>query len=217
MRVIDARSPWPTLTTIFLNSVPRPGDSITIDLGDRRAGYKIDFVRFDPNDDIQVALGCLPSQSGAAGQIEQAKINEFLQTQEKAFQQAEAYSKTMVTLGYAGLFGIWAFVKDHLSHRAILVTALLAGFSLIIYVAWEVGQMIHRTTLQLRLNRALKEHPTDQAKAINDFVERTRAGMVRGGHIWMVIQILTVIPGFLAALVLIYNVFADLTGLLPRP
>lgn len=36
---------------------------------------------------------------------------------------------------------------------------------------------------------------------------------VRGGRIWMVIQILTVLPGFAGALILIYNVFANLTGL----
>jgi hypothetical protein len=94
---------------------------------------------------------------------------------------------------------------------------MLAGLSLIVYIGWEVGSMIHRTTIQLRFNRAIKDNPADQARAINDFLEQTRAGAVRGGRIWIVIQVFTVIPGFLAALILIYNVFAELTGLLPLP
>jgi hypothetical protein len=36
--------------------------------------------------------------------------------------------------------------------------------------------MIDRTMLQLRFNRAIKDHPADRAKAINDYVEQTRAG-----------------------------------------
>ena len=108
----------------------------------------------------------------------------------------EAYSKTIITLGYAGLFAIWAFVKDHLSHRAVLTTALLVGFSLIVYIAWEVIQMIHRTTLQLRFNRAINDQPADQAKAISDYLGQTRAEATRGALIWRVILILTVVPGF---------------------
>lgn len=216
VNVVDARPPFPPLTTFFLNSIPRPGDLITLALAGRRVGYKVDFVNFEPYDQAQIVLGCLPSQSATAAQIDPGKVTEFIQTQDQAFQKAEAYSKTIIALGYAGLFAIWGFVKDHLSHRAVLATAMLAGFS-IVYIGWEVALMIHRTMLQLRFNRAIKDHPADQAKAINDFVEQTRSGLVRGGRIWMVIQVLTVIPGFLAALVLIYNVFAGLAGLPSLP
>jgi hypothetical protein len=217
IRVVDARSPWPTISTIFLNSVPRRGDGITLTLGSRSAGYTIDFVNFDPKEPIQVTLGCLPSQSVTAGQIEPAKINDFIQTNEQAFQKAESYSKTMIGLGYVGLFAIWSFVQAHLSHRAILTTALLAGFSLLIYIAWEVIQMFHRSMLQLRFNRALMDDPANHARAINNFVEQTRTRMSRDGRIWIVVLFLTVVPGFSAALILIYNIFAGLTGLWPFP
>jgi hypothetical protein len=93
------------------------------------------------------------------------------------------------------------------------MTALLVGFSLIVYIAWEVIQMIHRTTLQLRFNRAINDQPTDQAKAISDYLARTRAEAARGAGIWRVILILTVVPGFVGAGLLIWNVLADLTGL----
>jgi hypothetical protein len=74
-----------------------------------------------------------------------------------------------------------------------------------------------RSARQLRFNVALKNHPNDHAKAINDFVAQTRAAMVRGGRIWIVILLFTVLPGFLAALLLIYNVSADLAGLRSLP
>ena len=204
---------------IWLTTVPRPGDLITIDLAGRRVSYKVAFVNFEPYDnDAQVTLGCSPNQPAATGgQVDPGKLYEFIQSQDQGFQKLEAYSKTIITLGYAGLFAIWAFVKDHLSHRAVLTTALLVGFSLIVYIAWEVMQMINRTALQLRFNRAINDQPVDQAKAISDYLAQTRAEAARGARSWRVILILTVVPGFVGAGLLIWNVFADLTGLPPWP
>ena len=99
----------------------------------------------------------------------------------------------------------------------MLTTALLVGFSLIVYIAWEVMQMINRTALQLRFNRAINDQPVDQAKAISDYLAQTRAEAARGARSWRVILILTVVPGFVGAGLLIWNVFADLTGLPPWP
>jgi hypothetical protein len=82
-------------------------------------------------------------------------MDEYIRAQEQLFQKDEAYSKTIITLGYAGLFGIWAFVNPHLFRKAILTTALLAGSSLIIYIGWEVAQMVDPSTRQLRFNLAL--------------------------------------------------------------
>jgi len=219
VKVVDGRPPFAPLATLHLTAVPRPGDGIRIDLAGRRIGYKVDFINFEPYDDTaHVTLGCSPSQpTTAVVQSDPAKISEFIQSQEQMFQKLEAYSRTIITLGYAGVFAIWAFVKDHLSHRAVLWTAMLVGFSLLVYIAWEVAMMIHRTTLQLRFNRTINDHPGDQAKAINDYLVQTRAQLARGAPIWMVIQILTVGPGFAGALLLIYNVFAELTGLPERP
>jgi hypothetical protein len=219
IKVIDSRPPFAPLATLVLDVVPRPGDGITIDLAGRRVFYKVDFVNVDPYDALaRVTLGCSPNQPAAAGgQVDPGKINEFIQSQDQAFQKLEAYSKTIITLGYAGLFAIWAFVKDHLSHRAVLTTALLVGSSLIVYIAWEVMQMINLTTLQLRFNRAINDQPADQAKAISDYLAQTRAEAARGARSWRVILILTVVPGFVGSGLLIWNVFAGLTGLSPWP
>ena len=217
--MIDSRPPYAPLATLVLNVVPRPGDGITIDLAGRRVGYKVDFVNVDPYDAFaHVTLGCSPNQPAAAGgQVDPAKINEFIQSQDQAFQKLEAYSKTIIVLGYAGLFALWGFVKDHLSHRAIVATAMLVGFSLIVYIAWEVGSMVQRTLLHKRFNQTINARPADQAKAITDYLGQTRAAEIRGTSIWLVVLVLTVVPGFAGALILLLNVFADLTGLPPWP
>ena len=213
--MVDGRSPFAPLATLALSMVPRPGDLITIDLAGRRVGYKVDFVNFEPYDAVaHVTLGCSPNQPATAdGHVDPAKINEFIQSQDQAFQKLEAYSKTIIVLGYAGLFAVWGFVKDHLSHRAIVVTAMLVGFSLFVYIAWEVGLMVQRTLLHHRFNQTIKAHPADPAKAITDYLEQTRTAEIRGTLIWLVILVLTVGPGFAGALILLYNVLADLTGL----
>jgi hypothetical protein len=219
VKVVDARPPNAPLATLPLNALPRPGDLITIDLAGRRVLYRVDFVNFNPYDnDAQVTLGCSPNQPAPAGvQTDPAKVAEYIQRQEQIFQKLEAYSKTIIVLGYAGLFALWGFVKDHLSHRAIVWTAALVGSSLIVYIAWEVGLMVQRALFQHRFNQALKANPADWAKAINDFVEQTRAAEIRGTGWWLVILIFTVVPGFAGALILLYNVFAELIGLRAWP
>lgn len=64
-----------------------------------------------------------------------------------------------------------------------------------------------------RFNRTIKDHPANPAKAINEFVEQVRSDEICGTHVWKIILALTVVPGFAGALILIYNVFAELTGL----
>jgi hypothetical protein len=142
IKVVDGRSPFAPLATLALSMVPRPGDLITIDLAGRRVGYKVDFVNFEPYDTVaHVTLGCSPNQpTTAGGQVDPAKINEFIQQQDQIFQKLEAYSKTIILLGYAGLFAVWGFVKDHLSHRAIVTTAALVGFSLIVLPATRLSR-----------------------------------------------------------------------------
>jgi hypothetical protein len=190
-----------------------------IDLAGRRVLYRVNYVNFNPYDnDAHVTLGCSPFQpETAGGQVDPAKLNEFIQQQNQLFQKAEAYSKTIILLGYAGLFALWGFVKDHLSHRAIMWTALLVGFSLIVYIAWEIVAMAQRALVHHRFNKAISAHPADLAKAINDFDQQTRAIEMRSVAIWRVILVLTVVPGFVGAFILLYNVFADLTGLSAWP
>jgi hypothetical protein len=219
VKVIDGRPHHaPLAPTLQLTAVPRPGDLITIDHAGRHVLYKVDLVTFDPYDlNAHVTLLCSPNHPTPVAQSDPAKLNEFIQAQEQSFQKSEAYSKTIITLGYAGLFGIWAFVKDHLSHRAVLTTALLVGFSLLIYIGWEVWLMIWRTRLHDRFNRAIKDHPANPSKAISDFVEQMRADQIRSTPVWKVILSLTVGPGFLGALILIYNVLAELVGWPQQP
>jgi hypothetical protein len=201
-----------------LTTVPRPGDWINIDLAGRRVGYKVVFVNFDPYDsDTQVTLGSPDQPMIAGGQVDPAKITEFIQQQDQSFQKLEAYSKTIIVLGYAGLFAVWGFVKDHLSHRAIVTTAVLVGFSLVIYIASEISGMVQRSLVHVRFNKAVIERPGDQAKAINDFLEQARTAQMRAARSWWVILLLTVVPGFAGALLLLYNALADLTGLPPWP
>jgi hypothetical protein len=221
IKLVDAREPFVPLANLplSLSAVPRPGDGITIDLQGRRVFYRVAFVNLDPYDNFShVTVGCSLDQPAATGrQVDPAKLNEFIQTQEQTFQKAEAYSKTIITLGYAGLFALWAFVKDHLSPRAIVLTATLVGFSLLIYIIWEVALMFQRAWTNHQFNKALKESPSNPGKAINDFNEQTRANQVRDTKLWLVVLALTVGPGFGGAIILLYNCFAALIGLPQRP
>jgi hypothetical protein len=189
VKVVDARPPFAPLATLTLSGVPRPGDGITIDLAGRRVYHRVDFVNFDPSDAVaHVTLGCSPNQpTTAGGQVDPAKINEFIQRQDQIFQKLEAYSKTIIVLGYAGLFALWGFVKDHLSHRAVVTTAALVGFSLIVYIASEIVEMQLRGLLHHRFNKAAEASPADQAKAISDFIEQARTDQRRAAGRWRVI------------------------------
>ncbi len=63
--------------------------------------------------------------------IEQINVKELLE-------KATNYSKVVLGLGYAGFFAAWSTMKQQLSPRRMMLSALLLTVSLFAYILYEV-------------------------------------------------------------------------------
>lgn len=63
------------------------------------------------------------------------------------YEAAAKYNGIVLTVGYAGFFGLWSMVKDMGIQFPKLhaIAALCMGFSLFIFVLWEVFTMVVNT------------------------------------------------------------------------
>ena len=149
---------------------------------------------------------------------EKQRIEEQIAVNAAVFEKANAYMNIMILAGYAGFFTIWSFTNDLLGDLTRISTALLVGVSLIFYVFWEVikshyssSQVVARHSLSLQGlepdEYILRARILDKKK---DFQDRSLVRM------WPWFLRITVVPGFLGALLLVYNFVAFLVPVIPN-
>lgn len=73
-------------------------------------------------------------------------------SQRDHFESATKYNGIVLGVGYAGFFGLWAIVKDqgHQYPKLHAWAALLIGFSLALFVLWEVYTMFVNTVYSMQ-------------------------------------------------------------------
>jgi hypothetical protein len=217
VRLVDGRPPFPQLARYRLLAVPRPGDGIFIEVDGRRSPYRVSFVNFDPFNDINhITISCLPNDTRGAGGVNDAnlkeKMDEYIETQHRFFERAEAYSKAILVAGYAGVFAIWGFARDVLSARATEWSAVLVGISLLLYITWEIAQMVSGTLRRYRFNLLVNNDPRDFFKTLANHKATERSMLIRDNRNWLIVLIPTVVFGYAGACVLLWNVAAKLIG-----
>ena len=93
------------------------------------------------------------------------------------FDEIARYSNVVLTLGYAGIFAIWTFVKQDISPFWNYVVAYSTGLSLLIFIGWTLYNTAYLMNLKTNLQAVhAEEHDTlakkheclDDAKAEND-------------------------------------------------
>jgi hypothetical protein len=218
VRLVDARPPYPLLARYRLLAVPRPGDGIMIDFEGRRVPYRVIFVNFDPfNDLTHITLGCLPSaEAGNGKEVSEAKLkqqmDDYVDSQHRLFERADAYAKAILLAGYAGLFGIWSFARDVLTATVTEWVALLVGISLVLYITWGIIQMITGTTRRYQFNLLVNNNPRDFFKALADRRATERSILIRDNRIWLFVLIPMVVFGYAGAALLLWKVAVKLLG-----
>ena len=145
------------------------------------------------------------------------KTNEALhlfgETQVKmiadSYEKAAAYTNLVIVAGYAGMFALWQFTKDHLSRDQTIGVAILLLVSIAIFVLYEMYKA-YFTNRQLRDYAAVFQDPKNTAsadtlistlKALD--VEKRRI-TIRAYSIWILAFLTTSLTGFGAALILAY-------------
>ena len=72
------------------------------------------------------------------------------------FQQGQAYNNAVITIGYAGFFGIWAFTKEYLPENAVIQIAIAMGASILLFVLYTVANTLYITFAIVKANSKLR-------------------------------------------------------------
>lgn len=127
------------------------------------------------------------------------------------FGHATGYDNAIMIAGYAAFFALWSGVADDISFHGRLVTAGLMCISLLLYIAWQIIQMLTRQKFEWKRG-ALFEYADDPQRFLSDWDaidKQLHAAMLRLMRLWPVIFVPTVITGFTGGGVLAYHALAS--------
>ncbi|MBX9464091.1 MAG: hypothetical protein KL840_14220 [Aquamicrobium sp.] len=151
-------------------------------------------------------------QARLAKQMQEAHTKVLIDVTSAGYERGTAYTNVLMLAGYAGIFGIWSFTKDHLTETASLTVALLVGLSLMFFVGWELAKMIHGSFHVSKMTKLISgnKSPGDFFTELEKTQTEAKVAQLWFGRAWFVILAVTIIPGFGGALLLYYHYLAIL-------
>ena len=130
------------------------------------------------------------------------------------FDKAAAYNNLIVSLGYAGFLAIWIWARDSLHSTDSRIVAFLLGFSLLLFVAFNLLTSFVVSSRNIVLAKILSR--TAEPCEILEDIARFR---VVDGHrtlkyyaAWYWVFLLSATTGFLAGLLLLVLVGLQIFG-----
>src|SRR5581483_6138791 len=131
------------------------------------------------------------------------------------FDKAATYSTLIMVGGYAGIFTIWGTIRAQLTDKANILVALLIGFSLCVFISYQVYKMWGYVRHFRRVRALLADN-----LPIQDFFEKYNTIEREIGQITLgkgtaastFSFVACVAPAVLAIGLLFYNFFASLIG-----
>jgi hypothetical protein len=219
--LVDSRQPYPELALFALDAIPRAGDLINIAINGKLVAYKVDFVNFNPfNERSQITLGCSFSVLGVAANQPidlKERMDQVVKGQIQVYEKAQAYSNAMMLAGYAGIFALWTFAKGVLTTKTTNAVIVLIGFSLILYVSWEIVGMLQRAAGAAKFLALIEKAPTDFVQLLAKQEAEERRLSKHYILAWRIVVIPTIIAGYAGALLLTYNAAAGILGFTQWP
>lgn len=149
-----------------------------------------------------------PAELKKAAEARDAKLVKelLIDVQSAAYNHAAAYTTVVIFGGYAALFTIWSYTKDHLTERTTYWVALLLGISVLTFVFFEVFKMllISREIMKMR-KLIVKEHPPSALLAERERLAHSTNKLVQRVvvPIWIVALVVTILTGGGAAILLL--------------
>lgn len=137
---------------------------------------------------------------------EQMELVKELMDKQHAHQSA--YNAVIIGVGYAGFFALWNLVKGGDRPGLYAFAGLMIALSLMLYVGWEVGQMIYRTLQLQRITRQLETNP--RIDALQAFAEGMRGIERSAFRWWKIVLVPCVATGLLGGAALLFVFVLDL-------
>ena len=142
------------------------------------------------------------------------RIDVMIKVASALYDKAVAYTNVIILAGYAALFTVWSTMKAKMSHAEMLVAAFCITFSLVFFVFWEVTKMIVNSKSLTGLLNVLKAPPQEFDQRLAELQKADQRLNIKLLRFWIVILVFTVVPGLIAAAVLLWSFGRQLWGLI---
>lgn len=140
------------------------------------------------------------------------------------YDAAKAYHTTVLTIGYAGFFAIWAFSREYLPQKISFLVGASIGISIVFYVVFEIFQMLYLMLIIVRARQFLV--PKRLPGSLADILEFSESHKINAElfqntlkksglfliFVWPFFFIPSLFSGFGGGLLLLYNFFAHIFG-----
>jgi hypothetical protein len=161
-----------------------------------------------------VAVATEEHEERLARELQEQAQNAIIETTAKLFDRAAAYTNLITLGGYAAGFAIWSATRTQLPARANVVFAMVFGFSLAVFVFFEVYKTVV-TSLAFMRNRRL----VDSSLPPRQFLDRLKAAELKEARtalslmrVWQLALICAALPALAAIGLLFYNYVAITVG-----
>ena len=137
-----------------------------------------------------------------------------IEVQSILFDRAATYNNVVVTMGYAGFFGILAYAKDSLDPRDIKLIVVLLGLSLFLFVIWTVVTSFVNAMTIMPLSKILmlEVTPTQKLLLITTQQKMAKRANLVYYNTWYFVFFISLISGFGAGLLLLGLIISDVLG-----
>lgn len=141
--------------------------------------------------------------------VQRQQLDAMKEILAQAYGQASNYSNLIIVAGYVGFYSMWSSVRTEMPQGAMVTAGLLITISALFFVAFEIYKMI-RMSLHFRvLVRLLHEGGASALERVQSEEQRFSLRLAKA---WVVALVLTVVPGFAAAAILVVCFAQKLLG-----
>ena len=135
----------------------------------------------------------------------QARKQLMLELATALYDKSTTYAQFILAAGYAAFLTVWSSSREYLSPGQARISVALILFSLLVFILWELVKMISSGLLQKR-QAAVIGAPADIFWAEMDKLRGLESSfLLRLMGAWPVVLALTIIPGVLGAVLLMWG------------
>lgn len=138
-------------------------------------------------------------------------LEDVIEIQTRLYEKASSYTNLVISVGYAGFYTTWAFLKDSLPREEMVLAALSMAVSIAFFILWEVFKALATTyKVNLGISDLSKSPPEEIEQKISLYWKRHRELSQEFMGIWRIIIYLVILPALFGIFILFKCLIMDL-------
>lgn len=140
-------------------------------------------------------------------------IEQQIKVNSAVFDKVAAYNNLVITIGYAGSFAIWNFVKDKMHTWDTLIIAFLLGISIFLFILWTLVNSFINTNKMRNISLVLTDETSsnsDKIYKLDQIRHSERVNYLKFMQAWFCVFLISAITGMTAGLMLLLLIFLNI-------